>query len=749
MKEYRLKIKGMMCSGCVNTVENALKKMPGVKDIRVSLVTKEALLKTDDSVKLENIKKEIEKAGYNLEESEESEDEEPYRRINYKKDKLRLIISIFLTFLLFLFMLFGSYFDKILFKNFIFYHTILSSFIIFILGYDVIKKSILSLKSFNFNMDTLIGIGAVASFLTGFLSILKIDIENFSMIGAMIITINTIGNSIKKISIKETDKELNSIIKTHINKTCSVIDGKNIIQKRVKDLSIGDIVIVKPGEKIPSDGIIFQGEGFVDESLITGESEPVYKRVGDRVIGFSINKSGAIKVKIEKVGQETFIFGIIRLIKDASSSKVPIQLLADKIASIFTPAILFISILSFIVSFVSYEYIKEILVFIKQYIPLVYIPSNRLSLSIFSSLSTLVIACPCALGLATPTALMVGFSLAYKNKILIKKGEVCEEITKIDTVVFDKTGTITTGTPYIESFYTFDKNFLNLAYSVEKNSNHPVSKAIISFIEDNKNNEIDTNISIDSFEYREGNGTISYFNGKEILTGKIDFLEKNGVIIEEETSKIIYKFFSEGKTITGLAIDKKFLGFFVITEKLRDESFETIKRIKDLGLKTVILSGDNSVKTEYIAKLLGIDEYYGNLMPDEKIKIVKRLQKEGRKVLMVGDGINDSPALKQSDISVAIGNTDIAIESSDIVLLKNNIFDLYKAIYISKKIFSKIKINLFWAFFYNLVFIPLAFFGIIHPVLAEIAMSLSSISVVLNSLLLKKLRVPKTETDTH
>jgi len=625
----------------------------------------------------------------------------------------------------------------------LYFNLIISSIIIFILGFPVIRATFFSFKMLSFTMDSLIGIGTIASFLTIILKLAKIEIEDFSIIGAMIMSINHIGNYLKQLSTGRASNAIKKLIQLEPKNAHKIVnnDINNVVDIDISKLLPGDIVLVKPGEKIPSDGIIIEGSSAIDESLVTGESIPIDKTINDNVLGATINLTGIIKVKIEKIGEETFLSQVIRLVEQAQASKVPIQQLADKVTAFFVPVILSLSIFTFLFWFFFPSIDMKLINLLSTIIPWGFmIPDNRLSMALFTSIATLVIACPCALGLATPTALMVGIGKAALNGIIIRKGDAIQKIKGVKTILLDKTGTITEGIPTVNDYFCEDETtFFTYSLSLESNSTHPLAKAIVRFIKDkDKNIKI---LQVQDFKDFSGKGVFAKIEVKSFYLGSIKFLKEQKIEISDTYKNSINSWLNEGKTLVGLSIDRNLVGIFAISDTIKQDSKEAIKKIHSLGLKLIMLTGDNKSTAEFIAKNVFIDDFYSELLPIDKINIIKKLQKNGEIVAMVGDGINDAPALKQADVGIAIGTgTDIAIESADLTLAKGSLYGIYKAFVISTKTFDKIKQNLFWAFFYNIIAIPLAMLGVLHPIIAEFAMALSSINVVTNSFRLNEIK---------
>jgi len=489
----------------------------------------------------------------------------------------------------------------------------------------------------------------------------------------------------------------------------------------IKDVQIGDVIIVRPGEKIPVDGIIINGTTSIDESMVTGESIPIEKNVNDKVIGGTINKNGSIEFKATAIGKNTVVSQIIKLVEQAQASKAPIQSLVDKVASVFVPTVIGIAFITFLIWYF-----------------IIGIPFTN---AMINFIAVLIIACPCALGLATPTAIMVGSGVGASNGILIKNAESLEKAHKINTIVFDKTGTITTGKPTVTDIITFndydEKNILQIAASIELKSEHPLGRAIIDYA----NEKEISFLKVDNFQSITGKGITASINGENIVIGSNSFVEN---YLEElnEYNETINQLAESAKTTILIAINNKLCVVIGIADTIKSGVKESIQKLKDLNIDIYLLTGDNKKTAEAIAKEAGIENVIAEVYPDKKSEVIKDLQSKGKIVAMVGDGINDAPALAQADVGIAMGTgTDIAIEASDITLVKGDISKVYSAILISKKTISTIKQNLFWAFIYNIIGIPIAASGLLNPIFAAAAMAFSSVSVVSNSLRLRRVKV--------
>ncbi|MDP2628298.1 MAG: copper-translocating P-type ATPase [Nanoarchaeota archaeon] len=593
---------------------------------------------------------------------------------------------------------------------------IISFPVIFIFGWTTIRGGIRGLFTFYFNMDSLIALGTIIAYLTGILTFF-IDVLDYSGVAAMIMAFFTTGKYVESLARGRASREIMKLLELGAKKA-RVLRGKNEIEIDISGIKIGDVMIVKPGEKIPTDGIVVKGESSVDESMVTGESMPVDKIKGNNVIGATINQDGILYVKAIKIGKDTFLAHIIKLIEEAQSEKVPIQRLADKITSIFVPSVLILAVLTFLGWF--------------------YFTGYDLSRSVGIAVAVLVIACPCALGLATPTALMVGSGMGAKRGILIRKGEAIQTMKEIKFIVFDKTGTITKGKPEVTDVYAKvkgkEKYLLEISASLEKLSEHPIARAIVEKASLRRYREVK------NFKILRGRGIEGKIGAKEIIIGNRTLMSEKKINLKD-FEKTINKFESEGKTTMVIVENKKVLGVIGVADAVKEDSVSAVKELNRQGYKTIMITGDNERTAKAIAEEVGIKEIIANVLPEDKAKKVEELQKHGF-VAFVGDGINDAPAMKQSNVGIAMGTgTDIAIEAGDIVLAKGSLIGVVQAINLSKATFSKIKQNLFWAFGYNTIAIPVAVAGLLHPIIAEIAMALSSITVVSNANLLRRKKI--------
>lgn len=737
IKSYTYKIEGMTCSSCANRIEKVAKNMKGVENVVVNFATEKILVSYDaDVINLGDIKSKVEKAGYKLIREDEKKVEEKRKKLDEKGKLLfRLILSlIFALPLLTITMghMVGMPLPKIIDPminplNFAIIQLVLT-IPVMIIGYKFYYIGYKNLFKLNPNMDSLIAIGTSAAFIYSLYGTYKIYIGDGSYAMSLyyeaavtILALITLGKYLEAISKGKTSQAIKKLMGL-APKTATIIRNGNELDIPIDEVIVGDIVIVKPGEKLPVDGEVIDGSTSVDESMITGESIPVEKCVGSKVIGASINKNGFIKCKATKVGKDTALSQIIKLVEDAQGSKAPIAKLADIIASYFVPIVIGLAILSSIGWLIAG---KDVV----------------FTLTIF--ISVLVIACPCALGLATPTAIMVGTGKGAEYGVLIKGGEALEITHQIDTIIFDKTGTITEGKPVVADIITTtisEEELLSIAASSEKGSEHPLGEAIVKGAEE-RNIKLK---EISNFKAIPGHGIQVEIEGKVILLGNKKLMTENSIEVGDLGVKSD-KLANEGKTPMYIAINNNLEGIIAVADIIKPSSKEAIENLHKMGIKTAMITGDNKKTAYSIAKQVGIDIVLAEVLPEDKANEVKKLQEEGSKVAMVGDGINDAPALAQADIGIAIGTgTDVAIESANIVLMKGDLKDVVTAIKLSKATIRNIKQNLFWAFGYNVLGIPVAM-GVLHifggpllnPMIGAAAMSLSSVSVLANALRLR------------
>ncbi|EKX80180.1 copper-translocating P-type ATPase [Clostridium botulinum CFSAN001628] len=735
-----LKIEGMTCAACAKAVERVSRKLDGVIEANVNIATEKLDITFDKSkVSINDIKIAIEKAGYKALEEKNIEEEK-----KGKEDAIKSLWRRFITSLIFavplLTISMGSMMGLKLPKiidpmhnplNFGLIQLILVIPIILV-GNKFFRVGFKSLVKGSPNMDSLISIGTSAAVVYGIFAIFQISKGNMHYAhdlyfesGATILTLITLGKYLESVSKGKTSEAIKKLMALAPKNATIIRDNKEIIIP-IEEVKINDIVLVKPGEKLPVDGEIIEGSTAIDESMLTGESLPVEKHIGDIAVAGSINKHGLIKYKATKVGKDTTLAQIIKLVEEAQGSKAPIARLADKISAYFVPTVIALAIISSLAWYVS----GKSLIF---------------SLTIF--ISVLVIACPCALGLATPTAIMVGTGKGAENGVLIKSGGALETAHKVQSIIFDKTGTITEGKPKVTDILVpegvDEKYLLQVAATAEKGSEHPLGEAIVKKAEE-ENLEL---FQGKDFRAIPGKGIEVIIEDKKVLLGNLRLMEEYEVEIKDFMDKS-HKLSKEGKTPMFIAIENKIKGIIAVADTLKENSKKAIEKLHNMGVEVVMITGDNKNTAEAIGKQVGIDKIFAEVLPSDKANWVKKLQQEGRIVAMVGDGINDAPALAQADIGIAIGSgTDVAIESADIVLIKSDLMDVPTALKLSRATIKNIKENLFWAFGYNTLGIPVAMgvlyiFGgpLLNPMIAAAAMSFSSVSVLLNALRLRRFK---------
>lgn len=705
-----IKVGGMSCVRCSAAVENALLAVNGVKTVSVSYANGRAEVEYDDALTNRKIlEKAIKNAGYEV-----ITDIRVARKKEYRITLYTLCFSLLFSLPFFLMMA-----DMVLFPN---SHTFavlhngylqlaLATPIQLVAGYRFYRGAYHSLKNKSPSMDLLVALGTTVSYGYSVYTLIKGEGTLYFESSAMIITLVLLGKTLETRAKSKMGEAIEKLVNLSPKTACVVVDGV-MTEIPVSKISVGDTVFVRAGESVAADGVVIEGDCYIDESMLTGESMPAEKTVGDKVYGGTVNGNNGFYFRAENVGGETLLSGIIRLVEEAQASKAHIQNIADKVSAVFVPAVTLISVVTFVITQIA---------------------TGDINQSLEHAVAVLVIACPCSLGLATPTALTVGIGKGAENGILIKNADAIERASEVGVVVLDKTGTVTVGKPTVTNIITIKNgapDALKYAASAEGTSGHPIAAAVV--------NEYGGELFDCADSVTEvGAGIRATVNGKNVLVGKIAWIESEcGCVINEKTKLNV------GETHIAVAIDGVPSMIISVADRVREDSKDAVEKIKQMGIKTLLVTGDNEETAKKVCSEIGIDGYYANVLPDGKAEIIKKLKSEYKGVAMVGDGINDAPALTLADVGFAVGNgTDIAIESGDIVLSGRGIVSVSNALLLAKATVKKIKQNLFWAFFYNTIGIPLAAFGLLNPIIASCAMAFSSVSVVTNSLLLKRIKL--------
>ncbi len=732
-----LPVGGMTCASCVAHVEGALRDMPGVIDVNVNLATERASLTYVPGVAdLPDFKRAVAETGYQVlepgegAEAEAEAEDEAERKM--RQARFRMWVAWGFTAPIILWM-FAEMFFGLVWPNPLIYNLgmiALSLPVLFWVGRRTYVGGLTAVRHGHANMDTLIMLGTGVSLLTGPVSFF-FPVANYAGVAGMIMAFHLTGRYVEETAKGRASQAIRKLLELGA-KTAQVLRDGQEVKLPMEDVQVGDLMVVRPGEKIPTDGVIREGESAIDESMATGESMPVNKRPGDEVIGATVNQAGLLKVEATKVGKDTFLSQVIKLVEECQGSKVPIQEFADRVTGVFVPAVIGIALLT-VVAWLALSGPMSNLVGAGSFLPWVDANLGVVTLAIVSMVAVLVIACPCALGLATPTALMVGSGKGAEHGILIRTGEAIQTMKDVGIVVFDKTGTLTKGRPEVTDIVTLngadEGALLRWAASAERGSEHPLGRSIVERAEA---------MGVDlgepqGFQAVRGKGVVASVDGRRVLVGSRRLMKENGLGPASPESTL-RRLEDEAKTAMLVAAEGELLGVIAVADTLKKDSEDAVHELHRLGLQSAMITGDNQRTAEAIARQVGIDHVLAEVLPDGKVAEVQKLQEQFGLVAFVGDGINDAPALTQANVGIAIGKgTDIAIEASDVTLVRGEITGVVEAINLSRATFRKIKQNLFWAFFYNAAMIPLAVIGWMHPVLAEIAMATSSVTVVTNA----------------
>ncbi|MGQ9493473.1 MAG: heavy metal translocating P-type ATPase [Anaerolineae bacterium] len=739
-----LPIGGMTCAACVAHVEEALRSLDGVLEANVNLATERAAVEyIPGLVSMEDFRRAVASAGYEVlempaEGAEKEERDEASEKMAAARFRMEIAWAFTVPVLLWMLpeMLWG-----IMWPNHLVFNLgmiLLALPVLFWVGQRTYRSGIRAALHGYANMDTLITLGTGVALLTGPASFF-IPVANYAGVSAMIMAFHLTGRYVEETAKGRASQAIRKLLELGA-KTARVLVNETELEVPIEKVVVGDMMVVRPGEKIPTDGVVIEGESAVDESMATGESMPVNKRPGDEVIGATVNQEGLLKVRATRVGKDTFLAQVIRLVDEAQGSKVPIQAFADRVTSIFVPLVMSIA-LATLLAWMIVPGVMRALLTRGAFLPWVNPDLGVITLAIISTVSVLVIACPCALGLATPTALMVGSGMGAENGILIRSGEAIQTLKDVKVIVFDKTGTITKGKPGVTDVVGDYRELLRIAASAEYGSEHPLGRAVV---ERAQAEEIPLSAP-QEFEALRGRGVTARVDSLRVLVGSRRLMEEKGADITALLPKAT-ELESAGKTVMFVAVgqDERLVvtGVIAVADTLKDDSMAAIRALHQMGMQIAMITGDNRRTAEAIARQVGIDHVLAEVLPDGKVAEIRKLQERFGLVAMVGDGINDAPALKQANVGIAIGTgTDIAIEASDVTLVRGELSGVVSAVKLSRATFRKIRQNLFWAFFYNVVMIPLAIMGWMHPVLAEVAMATSSVTVVTNANLLRRVNI--------
>lgn len=731
--KLEFQITGMTCAACANKIERRLNKLDGIEKATVNFALESVLVEYNpDQVSISDMKEAIKKLGYTLEQKQEKAGGQvDHRQKEIEKQQRKFLFSLILSFPLLWAMVSHFKFTSFIWLPNIFMNPwvqfALATPVQFVIGRQFYVGAFKALRNKSANMDVLVALGTSAAyFYSLYLSIQSIGsnahmVDLYYETSAVLITLIILGKLFEAKAKGRSSEAIKKLMGLQAKNATVVRDGQEMMIA-IEEVLAGDIVYVKPGEKVPVDGEIIEGQSALDESMLTGESIPIDKTIGDTVIGSTINKNGFLKIRATKVGKDTALAQIVKVVEEAQGSKAPIQRLADVISGIFVPIVVGIAIITFIVWYFA-------------------VSPGEFAVALEKFIAVLVIACPCALGLATPTSIMAGSGRAAEYGILFKGGEHLETTHRLDTIVLDKTGTVTNGKPSLTDVIVakgMDKmEFLQLVGTAERNSEHPLAEALVEGVKE-KGIELGTS---DAFEAIPGFGIQAKVNDKTLLIGTRRLMAKNNISVQQALPKM-EELEKQGKTAMLVAIDGDYAGIVAVADTIKETSKEAIARLQNMDLDVVMITGDNTQTAQAIADQVGIKHVIAEVLPEGKAEEVKKLQKDGKKVAMVGDGINDAPALATANIGMAIGTgTDVAMEAADITLIRGDLNSIADAIYMSKKTITNIKQNLFWALAYNSLGIPVAAVGFLAPWLAGAAMAFSSVSVVLNALRLQRVKL--------
>lgn len=747
-KRADIAIEGMHCAACSSRVERALQRKPGVEEANVNLATERASVTyKEEEISPDELLEVIIKSGYGARHIDPSDTREGRDRDDLKVAlaRKRVLWAWLLTGPIMLYMIPHMFFHFHLLPGLFFdlAMVLLSAPVLFWLGLETYQSAWQALVHRSANMDSLISLGTLAAYFTGVLTFVM-PVENYAGIAAMIMTFHLTGRYVEARARGRASQAIKKLLELGAKEAVVIGEDGEEIRVPVEALEVGAIMLVRPGEKIPTDGQVIEGESWVDESMATGESMPIIKTIGDEVLGATVNQQGLLKVRASRVGADTFLSQIVRMVEEVQGTKVPIQEMADRVTAVFVPVVLLLAASTMAIWLLFPGAMRSILVWAAPFIPWVNPELTGPTLALLATVAVLVIACPCALGLATPTALMVGSGMGAERGVLFRHGEAFQTLNHIRCIVLDKTGTITQGKPRLTDILVLEEHdeeeMLVMAASVEAGSEHPLGRAVVDGV---KHKGLSPR-PLEAFQVVAGRGVKGRVDGREVLVGSAAFLVESGLDLPDEITDARDALQDQGKTVMMVSRAGVVMGLLAVADTVKEDSADAIRALREMGLRVAMITGDNPATARAIAQEVGIDLelVQAEVLPDGKVAAVEKLQREVGLTAMVGDGINDAPALKAANVGVAIGTgTDIAIESADITLVRGDLTSVVTAVRVARSTFKKIVQNLVWAFAYNVVALPLAVVGLMHPVIAEIAMAGSSISVVTNANLLRRARV--------
>ncbi len=742
-RELRIAVGGMTCAGCAQSIERAVRDVSGVRSAAVSLSLEQVSIEVDRGVPIDQLKRAIATAGFEpggvsegngvLRESRVTRDERSVRDAG-RRMRIAWAFGIPVIGWMLPEMIFG-----VVWPNPLLFHVVmvsLAAFPLMLAGGPTFRGGFRALMHRSPNMDTLIALGVSVSFLTGILAILGTrgvlpGIFDYAGASAMILAIHLTGRWIEARAKGRASRAIHRLLTLGAHTARVLVEGHEV-EVPVQQLDVGDLLVVRPGEKIPTDGTIVRGQSYFDESMVSGESVPVRRGVGDPVVGATLNGAGLVHIRATKVGADTFLAHIVRMMERVQMTKVPIQAFADRVTGVFVPGILGLAVLTFVLWMAFPGAMGNAFAWADGVLPWLAADAGSFSLALYAAIAVLVIACPCALGLATPTALMVGTGVGSELGLLYRSGEAIQTLQEASVIVFDKTGTLTQGTPHVTDVHPIDgsaTDVIVVAAGVEIGSEHPLGRAVVR---EAQRRGLDLP-EVTGFTAVTGHGVRGKLEGDEILVGALDWLRASGINVDRaQPARADLE--ENARTVIGVARDGTLRGVLAVSDPVKPSAANTMARLRAMGLRTIMLTGDAWATAHAVARSVGLDEVVAESKPEDKLLAIRSLQSEGATVAMVGDGINDAPALQAADVGIAIGTgTDVAIEAADVTIVSGDLEAVARAILLSKATFRKIRQNLFWALFYNAVAIPFAMLGWLHPLIAEAAMALSSINVVTNA----------------